>query len=48
MTLQVVKKIDNINIILKHKFGGIYNRKSFFIRKKVYISNLYILYNLNR
>lgn len=35
--LGTFRKIDNIDIILKHKPGRIYKRKTWFTRKKVYV-----------
>lgn len=46
--LGVVRKINNINIILKHKPGRIYKGKTFFNRKKVYRLDLYMIYDLDR
>lgn len=46
--LRVIKKIDSINIVLKYKLRGIYERETFFTKKKFYELNLDTIYDLNR
>lgn len=46
--LKVVGKINSIDIVLKYKAKRIYEEKIFFIKKKVYILDLYAIYDLDR
>lgn len=43
-----VGKVNGIDIVLKHKPGKVYNKKIFYIRKKRYALNFYVIYNSNK